>query len=178
MKFHLIIITAIALIACKDRKSEMIELTSKKVVMTNQVNEVLLNFRNNKCNNGVPSVRMLTFCDGQIAEIWCTEGWAALMEENPKFYSEVNGFHCFVYDSLFYSFKDELSDLEITQLVGDRLKIDIGLPPRSGFTDRWLYRLDYPPNLIYSIADSLFKYENNRNMSINLKAYTGEAICF
>jgi len=74
--------------------------------------------------------------------------------------------------------KNSLSAEEISRIVGAQLQEDVGLPPRTGFPHVWLYRIDKPVNDIYSMVDSLFKYDNDVDFDSNMNSYTGKVICY
>ena len=171
-------ILAMLAFGCGDKVSKQADLTASEVTLSGRLNDVLLEFHGALCQTGVPSIRLHSFCENEVAEIWCTYGWADLQEEKPTNYTEVGGFTFLVFNSSAVNHVNILSDSTIASLVGNQLKEDVGLPPATGFPDTWLYRLNYHRDYIYSMVDSLFKYEDEANFTQNLYEYTGKVICY
>ncbi len=182
MKMCFFLSLSLSFLACNNghimRKGK---LEVNEIELSNNLNEVIANFYQNLCKKGVPSVRFYSFCEGEIAEIWCTTGWAEMIEgEMPKYYAENDGFIYFVFDKPNIVGKRELFFDEIEELVGIQLEDDFDLPPNTGFPNRWIYRMDYATTDIYSMVDSLSKYfrDGDEDLRKNLESYTGKSICY
>lgn len=177
MKGIEILIVILFLVSCSDKRSENASHFSDKVELSSNLCEVINSFHEQRCVQGVPSIRIHSYCESKIAEVWCVKGWAELEENRPRYYSEYKGFAYLIYDGLGSIVKEQLSDEKLFKLVGVQLEEDIGLPPRTGFPHKWLYRLDYSQDRVYSMVDSLFKYDDDNSFNRNLKQYTGDHIC-
>ena len=127
---------------------------------------------------GVTSIRFHKYCEGEIAEIWCTTGWQDLQDEYPQYYLRIDGNPYFIFSSGFLITDKSVVNDEIQKIVENDLVNDIGSPPNTGFQQKWLYRIDKGPYIIYSFVDSLFKYDTDILFERNLRAFTGKAFCY
>ena len=173
----MILILILIFASCDNNNLGKAKPDSNKIELPSKLNEVISAFHQERCIQGVPSIMIHSYCDSKIAELWCTKGWAELEDRRPAYYTEYKGFTYLVFDGLSFIKYEQISVEEISKLVGVQLEEDIGLPPRTGFPHKWLYRLDYSVDEFYSMVDSLFKYDDDHSFNRNLKLYTGDHFC-
>lgn len=150
----------------------------QELKLDNKLSEVLSKYKSKYCGQGITSIRFHTYCEGEIAEIWCTSGWQDLQDEYPQYYSRINGNPYFIFSSRFLNTDKSVVNDEIQAIIEYDLVNDIGSPPNTGFQQKWLYRIDKQPNIIYSFVDSLFKYDSDVLFERNLRAFTGNSFCY
>ncbi len=177
MRNYKILILIMILSSCDNSKSRIKDI-SFRIELPSNLNKVIFNFHNERCIKGVPSIMIHSFCESKIAEVWCTKGWSELEYMKPRYYTVYKGFTYLVFDGLGSYTSEKLSNKLLSNLVGIQLEEDIGLPPNTGFPDRWIYRLDYPTIRVYSMVDSLFKYDDDISFNINLNTYSGNLFCY
>ncbi len=174
-----LLILSLILLSCrKNSESEVKEFKIQELKFDNKLSEILAKYKSKFCGQGITSIRFHKYCEGEFAEIWCTTGWQDLQDEYPQYYSRIDGNPYFIFSSRFLNTDKSVVSDEIQKIIENDLVNDIGSPPNTGFQQKWLYRTDKEPNIIYSFVDSLFKYDSDILFERNLRAFTGKAFCY
>ncbi len=166
--------------SCKGSPRKNNNGTELKIDLNDLLKNVLSDFDSLHCEKGVTVCTLSSCTNNVIAEIWCLSGWTEFDDIKESIYYTENNNSIFlvVENESFLKSPNNTND-KISLIIGDYLKNNLSTPPDSGYPHRWIYKIGKDQNDIYSVVDSMFKYDRKGDEFIqNLRSYTNLACCF
>lgn len=178
----LLIIMGITLVSCvkdkaiRNNNDKVIDLDDK--VLTEVVEKFLeYSLGHSSLKKGIPAMKVHSACENHYVELWMIDHWISFKNGKPKYFTYVNDRPLVIYSSDNQIIREDVLSDSIIQDITTGLISDMSTPPRTGFSNRWLYRIGNPSDSIFSVTDTLLKYDNSEVLERRIMNYTGRNIC-